>query len=922
MEIKKRLITPPSKEVNAVLLSDEGEEYPVFLESLHNTIIFPLLIESGYSLNSLPYGFTKNGLDFEQLPVENYTPDDKTEEMMYNSIGIKTPMDEINAHVHIAPKHMNTPATNYTIFTREDFIKYLDALMVASLEDDYMPLNYFVAPDARFTLQEWHDPANLKYVQVISDRRKMSLAKFARLVTALQKINLAANYTAMDVLDAYFAWGFDGLQFDMVGRRRESRPIKLTANRNVNVPIIDHTSGLVDGMKNILLPENQKNKEWRLSVRDPKYLDAVTMGLKPNDTRVVSFCSGGKQDVTIVEGSQFNVKYSLESLIIQLQIYPTILVKSPVRINEYLALDLALPNNKEALYEYCMMDALSKMLYDYRRPHVKISSYNALKVAGCNPRTVLDYVITKYNMSRDLSALERMSDDVAPQIFDYDIDRFLNGESVSEEIRDFLEDVISGVFNIDEIDQGKSAEASVNTDEVFKEIYAIHNVLGVSLTDIYDKFRTITPDVQYLTFSGKGLNYNMDVRPLQYSLNGYKRDVMNYDLQNARDCTFFTYVTLIAREVGDERAKRHVGIEFYLVNRNKNRVKEIIEDLKESYENKVTSMIPNATQQAQQLRLINMFALSRYFEIAFKGTITWPKILGGAVEPAMPSLIQDCRKYLERRIENITAYCAFTANTASSRTLTFNAYCTNAYITPEYVIPRSDAPIREIPFFAAWFDWRSNDPNTWQALVNNNVIPIDFVSWSRRYADEQFVIRDLLELDSKDSLVYYYEHANEEINVYPEDKDFVSVSHPMSYMFPGLENEDNPEEMPTLSVPRTGLPVVRLGICHDLVKKDYEDKLLPCEDLDEVDTYIRPFRGFNAETIMTVDNVFDKVPGQSDNCITVLNKSGSIYINDQDKIVDYTYIPQLDMSRYNIKHICDRMYLLRATDGKLWEVHV
>ena len=64
MEIKKRLIMPGSAEVNAVLLNDEGEEYPVFLESLHNTIIFPLLLESGYKLTSLPYGFVKNGVTY------------------------------------------------------------------------------------------------------------------------------------------------------------------------------------------------------------------------------------------------------------------------------------------------------------------------------------------------------------------------------------------------------------------------------------------------------------------------------------------------------------------------------------------------------------------------------------------------------------------------------------------------------------------------------------------------------------------------------------------------------------------------------------------------------------------------------------------------------------------------------------------
>ena len=66
MEIKKRLRVQGSNEVNAVLLSDEGEEYPVFLESLHNTIKeFDLLRRKGRRgtlyLTDVKDGFFSNG---------------------------------------------------------------------------------------------------------------------------------------------------------------------------------------------------------------------------------------------------------------------------------------------------------------------------------------------------------------------------------------------------------------------------------------------------------------------------------------------------------------------------------------------------------------------------------------------------------------------------------------------------------------------------------------------------------------------------------------------------------------------------------------------------------------------------------------------------------------------------------------------
>lgn len=918
MEIVKRLITLGANDVNAVLLNDEGEEYPVFLESLHNTVVFPILMESGYTLTKLPYGFVKDGVSFDDLPIEEYTCTEIEEELMYNSIGVKMSYEEIKSHVTVTAENTEGPATAYTIFTREDLIKYLLATESASVDEDYMPLNYFVAPEARFSIMEYKDPANLRYIQLISARREMSLAKFDKLVSTLLKINLPANYTAMDVLDSYFAWGVDGLNMSIVSRRRDSRPFRLTTNRNLKSPVINRTYGLVDGAGNLLLPQNQKELKWKLTNKDPNYVSQLTANMQLNDTAVVEFSTGAKQEVTILEGTEFNVQYSEEMLVMQLQSYPSIRVKSPAGINEFLDLKLAAPNNREALYEHCITEALARMAYAIRKPNVRVSSYDALKVAGCNPRTVLEYIVTKYDMSKESQV---MMEDAAPRILDFDIENYLEGSTVSDDIKTFFEDVILGVFNIDEIAQGKKAESSVNTTSVYREIYAMHHVMGIGYQEIYNRLAAVTPEQRSIIFSNDGLNHTMNVSQLTYSITGYKHDLMNYDLMNARDCTFFTYVYLIAREVGDERANKHVGIEFYLVNKRHKEVKEILDELVTRYEDKVTSSIPDVTRQASQMRLVNMFALSRYFEIALKGTITWPVVLGGNVEPAMPSMVTTARKYLERKIENITAYCSFTANTSSSKNLTFNAYCTNAYITPEYVIPRSDAPIREIPFYSAWFDWRSQNPGVWEQLVSNSVIPADFQSWDSRYASEQFVQRDLCDLDASDSLLYYYNHAVEEVKSYPDNKDFIAVHHPSDYMFPGVftGNEDF-EDCDTLSMPRQGDPVVRLGYCRNITKENYEDKLLPSDEVLTKDSYIRPYQGFDAKTFIMVPDVFSKIPAQKERTITVMAKSETVYVEDTQQVINFRRIVELDMSKYAISHICDRMYLLREANGSLWEV--
>lgn len=923
MQIVKRLIMSGSKDVNAVLISDEGEEYPIFLESLHNTIIFPTLLASGYKLAALPYDFVKDGVSVSDLPTEKYSCDDTTLEMMYNSIGVKLPYEEIKSHIDVSVvKGLPIPPTAYTIFTREDMIKYLEATELTNDDEDFKPLNYFVAPEARFSIKEYKDTANLKYIQLISNRREMSLQKFNKLLNWLKQFGLNPTPTPLDVLDAYFAWGLDGLDFTIVNRRRESRAMKLRANTKVPAPATRRTVGFVDGLGNLLTPVNERDVVWKLPSSDPDYVRILTEGLQPNDTKVVEFRSSAKQDVTVLEGINFNIQYSSDLLIMQRQTYPPIMVKSPVEVGEYIDIQLALPTNKERLYEHCTMVALSRMLYSMRKPTISVCSYDALKVVGCNPKAVLNYITTKFGMDKEVTGIT--TGEEAPVIFDFHIEKYLEGEQLEEDKMDFLNDVVSGMFNIDNIAAGKKIENSVSTDSVYSELYALHHVMGISLEDIYKKFAAIKPSDKAIIFSNGELEHKIDVSQMRYSVNGYKLDVQAYDLQASRDCSFFTYVTAIAREVGADDCKRHVGIEFFMVNKTRNAVRDIIMKLEHLYEEKVHSMIADVTEQTNAMRYVHVFALSRYFEIVMKGTITYPKHLGSVVETAPADMRDTCSKYVERKIENITAYCSFTVNASSAQSLSFSAYCVNAFITPEYVIPRGNTPIHEVPFYALWTDWASINPGIYAQLVANGVLPSGFRSWEARYSTEQFVQRDLLDMDSNDSLLTYYNKAVDYVNNFPNDEVFVAAPHPCEYMFPGLYSNDDDEienlqnKLPT---PRDGAPVVRIGLTRKITVEDYRDKIFPVSEIKQEDVYIRQYRGFDAEAFVRVPNVLDKLP--TNNCnLTVIPKSGSVYVQETGEVMDFTRVLSLDTSKYEIVHICDRTYLFKTVDGKLWEVRI
>lgn len=918
MEIKKRLRVNGNPEINAVLLNDEGEEYPVFLESLHNTIIFPELMKSGYSLISLPYGFVKNGVAFDQLPVEDFSCDMITQERMYNSIGAKLDYNEIKKNVNEKEAvGRPIPPTNYTIFTKEDLFKYLDAVAVTSVEDDFMPLNYFVAPEARLTLKEYQSLDYLKYVQAIDKRRIMSVRKFRRLVEWLKQFGLPVNYTVQDVLDAYFAWGFDGLDFTVMNCRRENRSTILHPKRNNNAPAIRRTQGLIDKMGNLLTPLNEKDVVWKLPNNDPTYISDLTKDLVGmNDTKVVEYQCSSRQEVTILEGPQFNITYSHDTLLMQQRTYNPIRIESPVESGAYIETRLALPSNEQELYEMCLITSLARMLYAMRKPKVKYTSYHALTVSGCNPRTALDYVLTQFDLSKDI---RNLSEDDVPRIFDADLNDFLEGNLNNDDAKSFLQDVIDGVFNIDNIAKAKDIEAMTSIQSVFNEIYAIHNVMGISLKEIYEKFRNIKSEDKVLIFENNDIRHLMDVSPIEVCKNGYKRDILDYDLQKAKDCTFFTYVTMVAREIGVEGCRRHVGVEFFMVDRNKKAVKTIIDNLLSMYEEKVYTTISDVQKQVQAMNRNYMFALMRFFEIALKGTITWPSYLGGGTQPAMPSDISAARANIQTKIESTTTMCLFSTNSLSASQLSFNGYCVNAYITPEYVIPRGNSPIHEVAFNAAWYDWEHENPDVYAQLVGLNVLPAGFKSWSYRYPTEQFVERDPMDFEDINSLDYYFNNSQQELASYPVDMEFTSVTHPVEYMYPGLVDAD--KEIKPLAVPREGIPVVRIGITRDIVKDDYADILIPTEE-EEIDQYIRLFHGFDAEALILVPDAYMQIPSDKEASLVVSPASGTIYTTDTQQIINYRRIGELDPNRYPVKNIYGRIYLLKEANGRIWEVRV
>ena len=924
MELKKRLRVQGANEVNAVLIYDEGEEYPVFLESLHNTVIFPTLLESGYKLTSLPYGFVKNGVSLEDLPEENYQVDGVQLELMYNSIGVKLPYDEIKGHVDVKDAvGVPTPPTAYRINTREEFIEYLESLKVVQSVDDFQPINYFVSPNARLTVEEFFDPKFAEYVNLMNNRRTMSLTKFRKLVTWLGNFGLSPNARPLDVIDAYFAWGFDGVNLTVMAKRREQRLEKLLPQSGANpIAYKRNTLGFADRAGNLYTPPELADVIWKPRMGKASFEEAIN-SIPMGEVALVACEAAAKQEVTVCEcTSNLTCTYSVDVLRVSRWSHPTIRVESPIGKNQTLDINLAMPGNADKLMNDCLLYSLARDIYTRRKVNIKVSSFDVLTSVGCNPETALNYIARNsgYYVANDSGTTrpsEMDEDDNPPRITHRVITEFLAGITIGDKESAYLKDIIDGNICIDGVNQGKLSDASANIDNTYNFLYAINHVFGIDIDTIYEKVKTITIETTNIEFEHKGLVARLYTTPIDGAFKGYERDFKRYLKKRGQESTFFFYVDKVAKEVGDERSDRHVGVEFLMATTQKPAVRDVINELVRMYKDKVELTISNPRHQEEFKSVANAWAMKAFFEIASKGTYTFPQQLGGGTSSANPDMRRVCQSNYMRKIESLSSLCNFLVKATGSNKMAFNGHCVNAYITPTRVIPRKGYAIKAYPFYTLWCDWRNTNPGVFAQLVDAGILESNFDCWDNRYYEQQFIGRDINGLGDPDTLLTYYERAIEEVSKWPKDEDFVSVTHPVEYLYPGIYAVDKLNDK--LPNPRVGEPIVRLGLVDDLsYERDYI-RLFPSDVETEVDQYMQEFNGFTTEELLNVPDILSKIPS---GVSTLVVTGDYIMPVDSEEVYNFRRIAELLNKSYPIVHLYDRKYLLLSTAGKVLEVQV
>lgn len=919
MEIKERLrlVGDVVEGQTALMIIDEGEEYPVFLEALHNEVYFPLMIESGYILTEYPYGFVKNGKSILDLPIRDYVPTDETLQSMYNSLSHKLPESEIKSHITCPERVLEMPQSNYTIHTREEFIEYLEAIDEVKLEMDFIPINYFVAPEARFTLDEYTSNEFAKYVQIMNRRRTMTLPKFGRLFNWLLSHGLPKNCSAIDVVDAYFAWGLDGLNMVFTDKSRLKSSYTIFSTASTPVSVLRKTVGFIDSAGNALTPVDQRDVQWNWLSPNRAYVEDLAKAVPYGKVHTCIYQTPSSIDIVKLESPTCTIKFSTDTLTMMREHYPTLTIINPVNYASTISLEDALPSNHAKLHEHLVLLAMAKYIVDRRKSNLNASTKSILNLMGMDIANILQYFSLMCEGMSDASITE--GGKAGSPLSLATIDAFLSGKDVSDETREVVDDVLYGRLNVGNIAEAKKLESCVNYDDVYRFFYAVHHVFEYSLEDMYEKIRTIQPDQKILTFEHDGLTAELPVSELKYLQNAYNVDLQGYELDAAKDCEIFYMVTKVAREMGNDDCKRHVGFEGYRVIRN-SAVDAMLNAIVTKYEDECAYRIQDATVRSEVLKKKYVFSLFAFFEAAMKGRITYPPVLGGNVVHISNEDIYKYRDKVQAVVESTTAYCLRQRDGNSARKFKFHAYCVNAYITPEYVIPRIGQSLNEYSFYALWRDW-SDNPSLYEALIEKNVITADFVPWENRYLRDGFS-RSMDELaNDPDSLYNYFENGIEYIRDFIPGSTWTSVPYPLESMYPGLydDADDSSEEVDSSAT--ADQAIVRLGLTRRITTDDYAEVVYPQPLLNSESQCIKKFSGYTIEDVISSPDVVRKEPPADKIKFYVYQKSGHICPETSNEAIDFRRLTELD-SRYSYMHVYGRKYLIRDVSDLIWEVFI
>lgn len=908
MEIISRLRIKELESIEAVMLQDGTERIPMTADTLLNPVYCDGLLESGYQLCGLPHDFRKDGKRIEDLELIDIELTDSELQELMDLEGSKYSDDELQSKLTKPPASgFSFSEGEYTIHTREELEEYLDMGNLYAVDSDFLPLNYFVAPEALYTWEEINsgDERVQHYLSTIDARRAMPYRKFMLLLQWCHEKGLPQQFDSQDFVDFYFQWGIDGLNIDFISKSRVEIKSFLSDvyNQGQNRSKENYEIGLIDNLGQVTMTEEAKRGHYELAFADKESQRTFCSKIPDGQVKAVKLKTNIAMYATELVSPDVKVRYSAEQLIIGSYSHKCFNIKS---------MDLTASNvssyywNVDKAVEYSYLKSMTQELINRCIVPCTASSFKALTLAGCSPKDALLYYMNVAELNK-----ESTLDDVEPigvkDIFDY-----CKGEQVSDAAKDVLDNFIDGVTNIDGVYLGDMEAWQFDSTNIYNSLHAAHSIMGVSLDDIYEAIRSLD-DSRELVLSNNGFNLHVELPVLNKKYTNFSKDVLRYRDQAAREARQYIYVSQIISEMGTEEANKHFGFEGFRISAKESfDFKVAIERM---WEDRISTNITDVYQRAALMDSIDFYVIRSMFEIYLSHQLRWWDSLGGGVQTEFPFSIDALSRIVRPVAESTGAYCSTQLFKGK-----FDYCCVNAYITPFYVIPISGKlPVK--PFTYVWINW--NRPNISEEIRSKlrakGLYDPDYVCWDDKYLRVSLA-DDTMNNTNPFNPVNYYRDSIAYFKGATEYDEVKSAPHPMEAAEPGIYQPTEyihrgyPVREPGTRV-KPGTPALKYVTKDDfkeIVSIDGESSAL-----DEVG--FKSFKGFTAEDFYMNGDFLYSMFGPRETVIAIADSTHFV-INGEKH--DYTELPNFVSDKCPIYPLYGRKYIVRDMSFKLWEVIV
>jgi hypothetical protein len=795
MDILKCYRRSAEQEPFALRIEDSGEEYDIVIENLHSSMFLDTLIQSGWTLAGLPYDLRKGGMRMSELPQEIWVPAPDEEQGLYDTRAAVLPMESLLKRVKAsgadeAPKYK----TNYRIMTRQEFIDFIESPEFGG-DADFLPLNYFVHPNARFSLNEYCE--SMGYGVKINNRRIMSETRFNALVNWAISEGLPADFKPLDLVEFYFRYGLDGVRTEITAGYREIVTNDI-GSLNDNVKYESLARGLIDGDGIIecsekgFAPKCTQESINRLKERIPDGCCAAVALTKAVAREVIYYGTGPGSDRGTVRCDEHTCTITLDSTCesttrVSLRCAGTVpAFWNPAHHSDTLSLK----------YIYALADEVKRR----KTVLADVSSYRALAESGFSPKTAVRY----YSKQEQSSALDTDDDkgDKVTSITPELIDAYFAGDGAetaqAEEVWAEIEDFINGGINIDNVESGATADAQFDTGQYVLAFLTATEYLGVAPDDIYKAVSEVNENTSELFFEGRGRRLWIELNPIDGKLKGFYEDKRKYENDQAALSSFpcmYVYVTCAACELGVETARRHIGFSAYVLNfpeRNSDNFATVFGELRTWLTDMITSNLPPRKSE-ELLKDMCKHRAAAVFSVALKGKYKFPAPIG---EQTAPEGLQQRLKELlgQEYVCGTSEYCDFMYTKDGFLT----SYCVNATITPTKITPKKGYSFLEKPLYAIWLDWAG-----WAKTYGGQTIRK--YEQVRKFGSQPVKPWTYLKpILGAHALSEYYHSAQESRIAYPKNLEYIRAHNPYDDEYRLLAGDEEPPK--ELAVPRTGMP--------------------------------------------------------------------------------------------------------------------